>query len=145
MSTKGYKHSEETKRKISLAQKGHPNKGALKQRTNPHKGYRHTEESKRKISLASKERILEKGSQWKGDEAGYQAKHVWARKYLGTPKICWHCLTTTAKKFEWANKSMEYKRDARDWLRLCTRCHISFDRLVNKIMISLHGTAIKGK
>lgn len=60
---------------------------------------------------------------WKGENAGYNAKHVWIRKVLGTPSRCERCKTITAKKYEWANKSRQYKRDITDWERLCVSCH----------------------
>lgn len=65
---------------------------------------------------------------WKGDKVGKEALHSWVKKNLGTPKKCEHCKTTTAKKFEWANVSQKYKRSLDDWIRLCTKCHVKFDR-----------------
>ena len=69
----------------------------------------------------------EKHHCWKGDKVGYSAMHDWIIRQKGRPKICEHCGTTTAKKFEWANVSGEYKREISDWIRLCTKCHIAFD------------------
>ena len=60
---------------------------------------------------------------WKGEDAGYSAKHNWIRKVLGKPSKCDRCQTITAKRYEWANKSKQYKRDVADWERLCTSCH----------------------
>lgn len=70
----------------------------------------------------------EKNNMWKGDEAGYFAIHLWVTNRLGRPQLCEHCGTTTAKKFEWANKSHEYKRDLNDWIRLCVPCHKKYDK-----------------
>lgn len=64
---------------------------------------------------------------WKGDAVGYKCLHDWVRKRLGKPRKCEFCKTTTAKRFEWANKSQQYKRDLTDWLRLCTSCHRNYD------------------
>lgn len=75
-------------------------------------------------------KIVRKGEQspnWKGDNVGTNALHEWVKKNLGRPMKCEHCNTTTAKKFEWANKSQEYKRELSDWLRLCTKCHAKYD------------------
>lgn len=64
---------------------------------------------------------------WKGDKAGYSAKHYWVSRQLGKPRECSHCGTTEAKKFEWANVSGEYKRDVTDYIRLCCKCHKKYD------------------
>lgn len=64
---------------------------------------------------------------WRGNKVGKAALHDWVKSRLGRPSKCEHCGTTTAKKFEWANKSHEYKRELDDWLRLCTRCHRKYD------------------
>jgi hypothetical protein len=64
---------------------------------------------------------------WKGDKVGYVALHSWVRRERGTPSKCEHCGTTTAVKYEWANKSHKYKRDLSDWLRLCVPCHSRYD------------------
>jgi len=64
---------------------------------------------------------------WKGDKVGKEALHNWVQGILGRPKKCEHCGTTTAKCFDWANISQEYKRDISDWIRLCRKCHTKFD------------------
>lgn len=69
----------------------------------------------------------DKAYQWKGDNVGYCALHKWVSKELGKPAVCEYCGTTTAKKFEWASKNHEYKRNLEDWVRLCTKCHKSYD------------------
>ena len=60
-------------------------------------------------------------------KVGMQALHSWVKRRLGKPQKCEHCGSTTAKKYEWANKSHEYKRDLSDWIRLCTSCHRKYD------------------
>lgn len=70
----------------------------------------------------------EKIANWRGDKVGKAALHNWVERRLGKPKKCEHCKTTNAKKFEWANKSQLYKRDLKDFIRLCTKCHIAYDR-----------------
>ena len=69
----------------------------------------------------------EKSPGWKGDIVGKQALHNWVERKLGKPQKCEHCGSTEKKKYEWANKSQEYKRDLGDWLRLCTKCHAKYD------------------
>lgn len=69
---------------------------------------------------------------WKGDKVGYHGIHIWIRKQLGKPLFCEHCKTSdTTKKYQWANRSGQYKRDVADWMRLCLSCHKKFD-LVEK-------------
>lgn len=68
-----------------------------------------------------------KNQNWKGDKVGYMALHDWVRRTLGKPKYCEHCKTTEAKMFDWANISGKYKRNIKDWKRLCRSCHIKYD------------------
>lgn len=72
----------------------------------------------------------EKHFNWKGNNVRYSGLHMWVRSKLGTPSECKHCGTTEAKRFEWANKSHEYKRDLTDWIRLCTSCHYHYDHQI---------------
>lgn len=69
----------------------------------------------------------EKNPIWKGDNASYSAVHQWVALKLGKPNLCAHCGATEAPRFEWANKSHEYKRDLGDWMRLCASCHRRYD------------------
>lgn len=64
---------------------------------------------------------------WKGDAVGHASLHDWLKRRVETINKCEHCGATTAKKYEWANKSHEYKRDITDWLRLCVSCHRKYD------------------
>lgn len=65
---------------------------------------------------------------WKGDAVGYHGIHIWIRKQRGRPSYCEHCQKTDeAAKYQWANKSGQYKRDVNDWLRLCLSCHKKYD------------------
>lgn len=68
-------------------------------------------------------------SNWKGDNAKYQAKHAWVRRVLGKPMICTQCgfESDNPYKIHWANISGEYRRDTADWVRLCASCHNKFD------------------
>lgn len=71
---------------------------------------------------------------WKGDSVGYYALHAWISRTLGKPDTCEHCKQSglIGKKIQWANVSGEYKRDVKDWIRLCVPCHLRFD---NKLKI----------
>lgn len=64
---------------------------------------------------------------WKGDMVGYAGIHKWVHRKLGKANNCVHCGKTDGK-IEWANKSHEYKRELSDWLQLCKKCHIAYDR-----------------
>ena len=119
----GWKLSEETKRKIGTASKGR----------------KVSEETKRKISQAQKGRKRpwqegDKSPSWKGDDIGYQGLHTWVKKVLGKPTECEHCgkknLVNSKEHnlIHWANKSGKYKRDKNDWIRLCAKCHIHYDK-----------------
>lgn len=72
---------------------------------------------------------------WKGEKASYSAKHHWIKRYYGMADHCENCGLTekdrpTKKKryFEWANLSGKYKRDRNDFIQLCSKCHVNFDR-----------------
>ena len=69
------------------------------------------------------ERAGENHYNWKGNKVGYMGLHNWIRKQLGVPRLCFYCKSTKAKRYEWANKSGKYKRDLKDWVRLCVSCH----------------------
>ena len=67
-------------------------------------------------------------SNWKGENASYEAIHAWVRRHRGKPQQCEHCGTTEKRMYHWANKSHEYKRDLNDWIRLCRPCHSKYDK-----------------
>lgn len=137
----GFKHSVESKKKMSQALMG--NKHTLgrkipdivkkkmsisaKGKNTWSKGRKLTIEHRKKLKDNWNGKSGEEDSSWKGDKVGYSGLHNWVRKKLGTPSYCAYCQTTTAKKFEWANISHSYKRDLGDWIRLCTKCHHGYD------------------
>ncbi len=63
---------------------------------------------------------------WKGDSVGYYALHTWVKRTLGVANKCEVC--QSEKNVEWANKSWEYQRDKSDWIKLCKKHHIQYDR-----------------
>ena len=79
---------------------------------------------------------------WKGENVGRQALHSWVKRHLGKPKKCEFCSTTTAKNYDWANKSGEYKRDFSDFLRLCRSCHKKYD--VDRLGLVAWNKGLKG-
>lgn len=81
----------------------------------------------------------ENSPNWKGDNVGYGALHRWVESHLGKPQFCEGCGTEEANRYyEWANISGEYKRDLKDWLRLCKICHNRFDNIHEKIWKTRH-------
>lgn len=91
--------SEETKQKISVAQKGKPR---LYQRG-------------------------EKSGNWKGEALGYAAAHSYLREYHSNKKkYCVHCGSTARLQF--AKKTdRTYTRNIDDYLILCDLCHLKYD------------------
>lgn len=67
---------------------------------------------------------------WKGEDAGYTAKHVWVTKHLGRPHFCEECGSKNLghRQYHWANISGKYLRVFEDWRRLCVKCHKRFDK-----------------
>lgn len=104
---KGVVLSEETKRKISDGKSGVP----------------HSEEHKKKLSDAS----LGKPRK---EKVTYNGIHKWITARLGRPKSCRFCLKTDLghRQYHWANISDLYKRDLDDWVRLCVKCHMLYDK-----------------
>src|SRR3990167_4985047 len=68
----------------------------------------------------------EKNVNWKGKNASYAAKHIWAVNNFGKPIQCEKC-GETKKKLNWANISGKFKRKRSDWLELCVSCHRKYD------------------
>ena len=52
---------------------------------------------------------------------------MWIELRMGKPRKCEQCGTEKAKRYDWANKNGQYKRDLSDWVRLCRSCHIKKD------------------
>lgn len=145
---KGYKHSEEARRKISEARR----------RRKEELGYINSPETRRRISESQRGREQSPDSvakragalrgrkpknfdefqkaaweadhprgpdspNWKGDDVGYSALHAWLRREMGTPTRCEKCGTDKVGRYEWHNISGEYRRDTEDYIGLCVSCH----------------------
>jgi hypothetical protein len=90
-------------------------------------GKKHDAERRRKNALAPKPRGPVNG-RWRGDEAGYGAKHGWRVRNRPKAGFCADC--GAEDKTEWANISGEYRReDESDWIELCLSCHRRRDAL----------------
>lgn len=92
------------------------------------------ENTRKKMSLARKGKPNpkikdDKHHAWKGDDVGYRGLHYWIQRNLGKPETCKHCGVKGlhGRKIHWANISQKYKRDIKDWIRLCVSCHKKFD------------------
>lgn len=82
------------------------------------------------VSEALRGKIGPDARRWKGEEAGYVAKHMWIIKYYGKAHKCENpdCKSRNAKRFEWANISGNYLRDVSDYKMMCPSCHRKMDR-----------------
>lgn len=86
------------------------------------------------VSKKMSERLIgkidEKTPRWLGDNVGYDGLHDWVYKRLGSPMICEECGKKCKSNYQihWANKSGRYKRDTKDWIRLCVSCHYKYDQ-----------------
>lgn len=92
------------------------------------KGAKKSENWKESMS----ERVGEKHSNWKGDEVGYYALHVWVVRHKGNPEYCENCgkKGKMLKRFwsiDWANIDHKYRRVLRDYIGLCKKCHSEYD------------------
>ena len=132
----GIKLSEETKRKISIANSGRIVSEETRHKLSisgkgKNKGKKHSDETKEKMRKARRDIFKgENHTLWKGDKAGYRAKHTWIERKLGKPDKCEECGTDGLKghAIQWANISGKYKRIISDWKRLCSKCHGHFDK-----------------
>jgi hypothetical protein len=79
-------------------------------------------------SCGYKHRVRPNGLVYKitKENIGYGGLHFWVYKVLGKPLICSWC--KSIKNIQWANVSHQYKRDIKDWLSLCAKCHNNYDR-----------------
>jgi len=64
---------------------------------------------------------------FKGEQAGYAAKHKWIERERGKPMFCEICKRTDKENYQWSNISGRYLRNVNDWQRLCVKCHSIYD------------------
>lgn len=103
---RGWKHSEEAKKKIALAS------------------------SKRKRSEIERKKqgVAKKGSKnpmWKDGKLSRTGLHSWIRRNKPKPERCEIC--NFEKPLDVANVSGTYKRELSDFQWLCRRCHMKSD------------------
>jgi hypothetical protein len=88
----------------------------------------------------------ERNPKWIGDRASYNTVHNRLRRTRGTPSRCGHCGSESATGYQWAlnwdrvtqvryyekrrrghAEQLPYSADLNDYIRLCLRCHRTFD------------------
>lgn len=96
-------------------------------------GKRHSIESIEKFRKSMMGKMVNgKNPMWKGEKAGYAAKHYWVLNRLGNADKCKNCNIKGRKNgtkwsIHWANISRKYLRDLSDWIALCVLCHKHYD------------------
>ena len=92
-----------------------------------------SEETREKLRQAQlgipKNGLQEKNHQWKGEQAGLRAIHIWVAKWKGRPETCEGCGKSglTGCQINWANIDHKYRRVLEDYIRLCSKCHGEYD------------------
>lgn len=79
-----------------------------------------------KTEFKKGQNLNHKNYKWKGDEVGYYGLHTWVNRTLRKAEACVSCGST--KNVQWANKTYKYIRDIKDWISLCRRCHMKYDK-----------------
>ena len=70
----------------------------------------------------------ENHGEWKGDNVGYYALHIWIKRKLGKPIECFMCgCSSKIRRLHWANVDHKYKRYLNDWITFCYKCHYQYD------------------
>jgi hypothetical protein len=80
-----------------------------------------------KLGDKAKGKFGESSNSWVGDKIQKDSIHSWVARKWGSPKKCEICGTEDSPKFEWSNKNHTYKRDRKDWQRVCKKCHFAYD------------------
>ncbi len=145
------KHSEESKQKMSKAQKGRPYHGMGFQKG--HGAFRtaeeyRNEETRKKLSEATTRQMSdpkykmqkEKNFKWKGEEASYYAFHIWLFTNFGKANKCENpeCkyprknknnqIIYQPKRFHWALiHGKEHGHFRENYFMLCASCHKLYD------------------
>lgn len=79
----------------------------------------------------------EKHGNWKGHKVKSGALHDWVRRWKGKPQECEHCKATCKeKRLTWANIDHKYRRNLRDFIPLCYKCHQKYDIKHNNFNIN---------
>lgn len=93
-------------------------------------GMKHTEKTKKMLSEKFKGI---RNPAWKGNEAKYNALHMWVRKRKIKPPKCEICNKKT-EGLELAKISEKYTRNLEDYKYICYRCHKILDGTIYNIL-----------
>ncbi len=86
---------------------------------------------KRNSGTFTSERVKnEKHPLWKGPKVSKGPLHAWLTSNYGKPVQCQSC-RGVPKRIAWANKNGNYVRERAEWLHLCPRCHVNYDRSIH--------------
>ena len=93
-----------------------------------HKEYmiKYRDENREKLLKQSSDRMNKKQKENREYYNQYQNIHAWVRRNKPKPKIC--CICNERRKLELANISGFYNKDIKDFLWVCKKCHILFDK-----------------
>lgn len=116
----GKKHSEESKKKMSIAKLGRH----ISPSTEFKKGGSRPNEEKRIANIPRGENHYK----YNKTNISYLGIHSWIRKVLGKPERCSLCDTKKSKRFMWHNISRMYLRDINDWVGVCAKCHANIHK-----------------
>ena len=138
------KHSEESKRKLSLGRIG-----KYKGKDNAFFGRKHTpeqiqrwrelqtgkklsEETRKKMSISIKQGCKRGPDhyKWKGNDVGYHALHIWVKNRLPKPDLCQQCNNRPSEDL--ANITGIYSRDFNNWQYMCKKCHTRYDKIYER-------------
>lgn len=79
-----------------------------------------------------KSRTGELNHMWRGEDAGYDAKHDWINRHYPRNGGCEECGSVDLKT-EWSNVDHKYRRVREDWRELCISCHRIADGWAQKV------------
>ncbi len=98
-------------------------------------GRKLSEETKKKMSISHQKNNYyqkgikgEKNYRWKGDNACYRAKHSLVQRTKGKAIKCSEC-GEDKKRIHWANIDHKYSRNLEDYIALCAKCHVEYDKI----------------
>ena len=95
------------------------------------KGRKETAEHCKKLSTAHKGiQANEKHPMWQGDDVNYDCLHAWVIRWKGQPETCEKCGRSelTGHMIHWSNIDHKYRRVLDDYIRLCAKCHKTYDK-----------------
>lgn len=117
---KGKKHSEESKLKMSVAKRGKK----VTQKTR-----KKMSDTRKRLGIKPPIQTGKNNWNWKGNKVSYRGLHHWIESKLNQLHYCEHCKKSDLphRHYQWANIDHKYKRNLKDWIRLCAKCHTNYD------------------